>query len=300
MHSVKQKCHGMILLLLVLYVPGLCFAHPFLWKVTGEHEFYLFGTIHLPDPRVTNLPTEVKQALANSTKFYAELDLGEENTLILRQSMWLPEEQDLHNLLPAENKSAVTQYLKSVNPDLNLEFFSKQKIWVLAVTLTVLEQQLKYPDYPPLDSVLYQYAESLGLVTGGLETVEEQLQVFDSMSVPQQIQFLNDTVDFMKTALQDNKSFVEASIKAYLDGNIEVLMAQLMAFMNKDDTLYQQLMDRLINQRNHKMAKKMLSLVADHPNDKYFFAIGAGHFWGEHGIHSILIEQGYKIQTVEQ
>lgn len=300
MHSVKQKCNGLILLLLVLCVPGLCYAHPFLWKVTGEHEFFMFGTIHLPDPRVTSLPAEVKQALANSTKFYAELDLGEENTLFLRQSMWLPEEQSLHNLLPAENKIAVTQYLQSVNPDLNLEFFSKQKIWVLAVTLTVLEQQLKYPDHPPLDSVLYQYAVSLGLATGELETVEEQLLVFDSMSVSQQIKFLNDTVDFMETALRDNKSFVEASIEAYLNGNIEALMAQLMAFMNKDDVLYQQLIDRLINQRNHKMAKKMLSLVTNDPDNKYFFAIGAGHFCGEHGIHSILMEQGYKIQTVEQ
>jgi len=273
-------------------------AHPFLWKVSGEHEFYMFGTIHLPDPRVTELSEEVEQALQAATAFYAELDLSESNTMMIRQSMWLPENKTLHNFLPAKLETDIIDYLQKINPELNLEFFSKQKIWVLAITLTVLEQQLKFPGQPALDAVLFQKATSLGMKTGGLETVEDQLQVFEAMNTKQQIAFLSDTVEFMKSAKANQQDFIEQSLKAYLQGDIDQLMMHLMSYM-KDDAFYEDLLDRLINQRNVKMADTMISLVSKNINQKYFFAIGAGHFWGDNGIHSILENKGYDIQVID-
>lgn len=62
-------------------------VHPFLWKVTGEYRFHLFGTIYLPDPRVTILLPEVELALNDSKVFYAELDLSELNTMQIKRAM---------------------------------------------------------------------------------------------------------------------------------------------------------------------------------------------------------------------
>ena len=188
----------LLLLVFLLTCQSSLYAHPFLWKATGEHEFYLFGTIHLPDPRVTNISDEVNQALKESTSFYAELNLSESNTMMIKQSMWLPEKKTLHDYLSVELEEQIENYLKDINPDLNLEFFVKQKIWVLAITLTVIEQQLKFPGQAALDAALFERAEKIGLTTGGLETVEEQLSVFESMSEKQQIEFLRDTVEFME------------------------------------------------------------------------------------------------------
>jgi len=88
-----------IVFIVLLFCNASIQAHPFLWKVSGDHEFYMFGTIHLPDPRVTTLPEEVSQALADSDAFYAELDLSEENTMLIKQSMWLPEKKSLYDYL---------------------------------------------------------------------------------------------------------------------------------------------------------------------------------------------------------
>lgn len=295
-NSIKYRyCITFLFLLLFSHVS---LAHPFLWKVSGEHEFYLFGTIHLPDPTVTILAKEVDEALSDSDAFYSELDLSEENTMLIRQSMWLPEKKNLYDYLPSDLEQEINQYLAAINPDLNLEFFAKQKIWVLAITLTVLEQQLKYPNHPPLDTVLYNRAVALGLSTGGLETADEQLEVFTNLTVDQQLVFLKDTVEFMQSTLNDKTSFVEQSLNNYLNGDLNGLMSNLMPYM-KDNDFYDQLLNRLIDQRNVNMANKMLELLALSPEKKYFFAIGAGHFWGENSIHSILEEQGYKIQTVE-
>ena len=292
------SCHRSLLFALLLFSSLAVHAQPFLWQVTGEHEFYMFGTIHLPDPRVTSLSEKVVQALEDSNVFYAELDLSEENTMLIKQSMWLPEGKNLYSFLPEELQAKISKYIKEINPELNLEFFSKQKIWVLAITLTVLEQQLKYPGQPPLDTVLYERAVSLGLDTGGLETVDEQLKVFDSMTSEQQIEFLNDTVDFMNSTMGNEQPFIEESLNAYIDGDLDVLMEHLMSYM-KDNAFYDDLLDRLINQRNIKMANKILNLISEEPEKKYFFAVGAGHFWGEKGINTILEEKGYTIKSIE-
>ncbi len=287
-----------LIIVLLLSFSRTLLAHPFLWQVTGEHNFYLFGTIHLPDPRVTVLPPEVDKALSESTSFYAELDLTESNTMLITQSMWLSGNKTLHDLLSAELKENITQYLKSINPDLNLEYFAKQKIWVLAVTLTVLEQQLKFPGHLPLDSSLYQKASLLGLQTGGLETVQEQLGIFDELSEEQQIQFLTDTVEFLTKNHSESDDFIESSLQAYLNGELNELMIHLMSYM-KNDNFYIELLDKLINKRNVQMTDTILSLVMKNPDEKYFFAVGVGHFWGENSINQLLTKQGYTIQVID-
>ena len=294
----KTRNFAFVLLAVFLCPCATLHAHPFLWQVTGEHNFYLFGTIHLPDPRVTNLSPEVEVALKSSTSFYAELDLSESNTMQITQSMWLPKHEMLHDLLPTPLKARVSDYLKNINPELNLEFFAKQKIWVLAVTLTILEQQLKYPGLPPLDRALYEQAQNLGLKTGGLESVNDQLSIFESLTREQQIIFLKDTLEFLEEENVKGNGFVEQSLQAYLQGDLDILMTHLMSYM-KHEGFYETLLDELIDKRNHKMTETILSLVDEHPEEKFFFAVGAGHFWGETGINALLKERGYSIEVID-
>ncbi len=297
-YFINIKIKSCTLAIILLAFHSSLSAHPFLWKVTGEHEFYLFGTIHLPDPRVAEVPKEVVQALTESSSFYAELDLSESNTMMIKQSMWLPEQKTLHDYLPLSLEEKIETYLKQVDSALSLEFFVKQKIWVLAITLTVIEQQLKYPGQPALDAALFEQAVSLGLNTGGLETVEEQLSVFNSMTEKQQIAFLSDTVDFMLSAKSHDEDFIEESLQAYLQGDIDRLMSYLMSYV-KDNEFYDQLLNRLIDQRNFKMTETIHHLVSENTSERYFFAIGAGHFWGDNGINSLLQEKGYLLEKID-
>ena len=273
-------------------------AHPFLWKATGEHTFYLFGTIHLPDPRITALPTEVTQALSHATAFYAELDLSESNIVEIAQLMWLPEGKTLFDLLPKETQTRVGELLRSINSEINLEMFSNQKVWALAVTLTLLEQQLKHPGQPPLDIVLYEKASKDGKITGGLETIHEQMSIFEELTVDEQIRLLNDTVEFMEQAMQQQDSITDKSVQAYLHGDLDKLMKYLMSYM-KDEQFYDDLLKKLMDDRNIRMTDTILSLVDQNPDEVFFFAIGAGHFWGKVSINSLLEKNGYLIEQVD-
>ena len=71
-----------------------------------------------------------------------------------------------------------------------------------------------------------------------------------------------------------------------------------MSYM-KDNEFYDQLLERLIDQRNHKMAETIERLVSENKSEKYFFAIGAGHFWGDNGINTLLQSKGYSIEQVD-
>ena len=291
---IKSAIH--ICLLLVVCISS-AYAHPFLWKVTGEHSFYMLGTIHLPDPRITNLPTEVDQALEKSTAFYAELDLSESNIVEIAQLMWLPEGKTLFDILPEHTQANVSELLAGINPAINLEMFSNQKVWALAVTLTLLEQQLKYPGQPPLDIVLYEKSSKQGKITGGLETIHEQMNIFEGMSVEEQLRLLDDTIEFMQQAQLDKTSVAEQSVNAYLQGDLDRLMRYLTSYM-KDEPFYVDLLYRLMDDRNIKMTQTILTLVKQNPDQTFFFAIGAGHFWGENSINSLLKKQGYSIEVI--
>ena len=272
-------------------------AHPFLWKASGEYDFYLFGTIHLPDPRVTELPTEVNQALDEATAFYAELDLSESNRMKIAEFVRLTDGQDLAELLPESTRAKANKVLQDINPQLSVQTFSNLKVWVLAVTLLLIEQQQKYPTQQPLDFALYMQALADGKITGGLETNNDQLSIFNNLTLREQTKLLDDTIEFMEEASAENTSVAENSLNAYLQGDLEGLFTYLVSYM-KDEPFYEKLLEQLIDDRNHRMTKEILNLVNENPDEIYFFAVGAGHFWGETGINKLLSEAGYSIENV--
>jgi uncharacterized protein YbaP (TraB family) len=102
----------------------------------------------------------------------------------------------------------------------------------------------------------------------------------------------------MLSTKSQNRDFIEESLNAYLQGDLDRLMSYLMSYM-KDNEFYDQLLDRLIDQRNHKMAESIHRLANENPSEKYFFAIGAGHFWGDNGINVLLQEKGYTIEKID-
>ena len=286
------KC---VLLLLLSISFQSSHAQSFLWQASGKQTFYLFGTIHLPDPRLTTISDDVLARVQESTAFYGELDLSRKNLLQIRQSMWLPGDETIYDKVPADIQLKVNEYLVSVNPQINLDYFSNQKVWVLAVTLTLLQQQLRYPQLYPLDVMLFNEAVSLGKNVGGLEAIEDQTGIFDALSNDQQVQLLEDTAEFL---IEQDDEFISQSVQEYIDGDLDGLMKHLMAYMQGDE-LYDNLLFQLINQRNMQMAERIISLTSQNPDEQYFFAVGVGHFWGDDSIIKLLEQQGYTIESVE-
>src|SRR5688572_693713 len=79
--------------------------HPLLWRIDapggdGDSPSWLFGTIHLADPRVLALATEVEQALDDADAVYTELAFDRMSLGAIVQSTLLPDGQRLDDVLP--------------------------------------------------------------------------------------------------------------------------------------------------------------------------------------------------------
>ena len=80
------------------------FSDALLWKVSkaGNSSSYIFGTIHVSDPRITNIPEVVKSALNNSDTFVMEALPTAEEAFLLSQMMFYADGTTLKDYLDDE------------------------------------------------------------------------------------------------------------------------------------------------------------------------------------------------------
>src|SRR5678815_172924 len=71
---------------------------PFLWRIDGPVPSYLYGTVHVPDPRVLDLPEVVRRAFDASDVFNAEIPLDAATQAALMGKVMLPPGQDLRKV----------------------------------------------------------------------------------------------------------------------------------------------------------------------------------------------------------
>ena len=149
------------------------FSNALLWKVSKESKqpSYVFGTIHVSDPRITNLPEPVKFALNNSDIFVMEALPTPEETLALTQMMFYADGIMLNDYLDDELFQSIAKVLSSYQ--LPREVAAIMKPWAAFLIMN-------YPvdNTLPLDLKLLEIATSQDLSTAGLETLSEQGAIF--------------------------------------------------------------------------------------------------------------------------
>src|SRR5215510_837779 len=156
---------------------------PFLWRIDGPVPSYLYGTVHVPDPRVLELPEVVRRALSASDVFNAEIPLDASTQLAMMGKIMLPPGQDLRSLAGEEVFArlirAVSKGLGAAAPpgaaEVLAAMLTPMKPWAVMSQVELLEF---LPDITagrqPLDVMLYTMATKDGKELGGLETLDEQ------------------------------------------------------------------------------------------------------------------------------
>jgi uncharacterized protein YbaP (TraB family) len=283
-----------ILVLLCFQVNAQAAQVPFLWKIEGTRPSYLFGTIHFPDPRVTALPNSVETAFRNSQVVYTEIPLDNATMVAQVSKLMLTGGQTLLDIVPPELISRTEKFMKGINPALTIETFKSLKVWALALSLSSLEQRANNPGRLALDAQLYQRAQRQGKKVAGLETVEEQIAIFDSLNQKEQIKMLRDTLDFIDAAEEKGINIPEQFIAWYIKGDIDAFGSLLIQYVKKDK-FYDAFLEKVLFKRNQLMAERIEKIIQTNPNRSHFFALGAGHFWGKTAIQNYLAKKGFKI-----
>ncbi len=259
-----------------------------LWQVSkpGLQASYVLGTIHSDDPAVTTLPAKVNSALQQSRSFTAELDLDITQMLQAQMQMLLPENETLLSVIGEQRfKKAVSLMTSYGVPEVLL---SRMKPWAVAAQLSMPKPRTGIF----LDLKLYQMAQQQGKKTYGLETVAEQLSIFDEMTKSQQLAMLDQAIK--DHALMPGK--INTLIRLYVKRDLNGMKRFSDNEMKKLDPSLSRIMeDKLINKRNHLMVKRMQpQLIAG----KAFIAVGSLHLPGEQGILVLLKKQGYNVKVI--
>ena len=263
-------------------------SHGLLWELskTGQQPAYLFGTIHSEDPAVVELPATVKQAFDASNSVVLEMLMDTDTMRYSSAAMLMLDGRSLSDMIGMPLYKKVSAAIASRGiPELVL---NRMKPWAAAVTLSTPALETGQI----LDLVLYQDALQQDKAVYGLETVREQLDLFDSMSESDQVTLLRDAVDKFPELDALHAELLEVYKQRDLEGLLAINETSMQA---EDQRLAKEFQRRVIDDRNHRMAERMQPYLRQ---GKAFVAVGALHLPGEQGLLNLLEQQGYTVRRV--
>ena len=256
-----------------------------LWRVEAETgaKSYIFGTIHISDPRVTHLSPAVSAALERSSGFMMEVMFDADTVARMSRAMYFYNGRSLSQLLPPELYTRVVDLLARY--EVSSAAADRLKPWAAYTTLSLPPDQ----HAPPLDLILMNAAQAAGKTLSGLETLDEQIAVFDELSEHEQLELLTLTAchyDSFQAEVDEMIAYYES----------EDLAGMMRMAARYESPLQERFMDLLLRQRNHRMVARMHDGLA---RGGMFIAIGALHLPGKEGVLNLLQADGYRLTRVE-
>lgn len=266
-------------------------AGPALWKVADEDTtIYLFGTVHALPKDVEWFRGPIATALASAQVLVTEIPPGalkqpEVQQAFMAKAM-LPEGQTLRGLLNAEQRATFEGAM--VKLGLPAEAFDKFEPWFAALTLATIPMlKAGYSMEAGVETAVEARAGT-GIKRDALETVEEQLALFDGMPMAAQATYLTSVAEDMDRVVPSLNAMVAAWAKGDADGLAKLMNEEL------DDPV---LADRLLYARNRDWAEWVETRL-DEPGT-VFVAVGAGHLAGEKSVQDYLGKEGVAVTRVQ-
>ncbi|MGD1877711.1 MAG: TraB/GumN family protein [Kiloniellaceae bacterium] len=270
----------------------LPYGQGLLWQVQregGGPVSYVLGTIHSTDARLRDLPPPVDQALNQSRVAVFELIDNQDGTAKMARALQLPPGRRLEDIL---GRDLFKRTADAVAPmGIPVAALQNLKPWALSLYLTFPRVELVRlaQGEPAFDNWLQDQARRRGKSLEALETMDEQIEIFNGMSEAEQVAMVNDMLaDYDDIEARFNRIF-----RAYLKGDLTVAMAEANDVSGVSDVAAaERFKARLIDDRNRLMAARLAPLLRD---GGAFVAIGSAHLPGEDGVLARLAARGYRV-----
>lgn len=271
--------------------PVPAFEGPALWKVAdADTTIYLFGTVHALPKDVEWLRGPIAAALASSSQLVTEIAPGllekPETQAAFVSRAALPEGQTLRGLMTAEQRTVYEAALAKLG--LPAPALDKVEPWFAALTLaTVPMLKAGYSPAAGVESAVEAKAGA-GVTRAALETVDEQLKLFDEMPMATQIAYLIELAKDIDTVQPSLAAMVAAWAKGDAEGLAKLMNEQM------DDPA---IADRLLYARNRNWARWVEDRLRQ--PGTVFVAVGAGHLAGANSVQDYLGKEGLKVTRVQ-
>lgn len=262
-------------------------ADALLWKISGkdfEEPSYLYGTLHAVCAEDMRFTEEMILALGHSRQLALEIDVTEPGlTARMQKAMLMKGNTRLPDLLPAADYELLAQYFQD-SLAVNLSGFSQLKPVFLS---SFIYNKLLGCFAQSYEGQLSQMAAQQEIGIAGLETIEEQIKVFEAISYREQAEML----------LQSIIEYDELK---------EAYWSMVVSYKNQDlNSLYHIITDIrlgmkdyekvMLTDRNKRWIPRMEQMAKKQPT---FFAVGAAHLPGQQGLIALLRNRGYQVEPL--
>jgi uncharacterized protein len=260
-----------------------------LWEISGKElnqSSYLFGTMHLLCAEDAKLSDSLRLAINAVKEIYFEIDLDNlMETMGALKYLNMNGNKKLSDLLSAGDYAKVKNYFAANKVMIPLSMMDRFKPYF--ITALISESKFPCATKDGMEQVIMKYAGKNKKPIYGLETIQYQASVFDSIPYENQAKDLVKMIDSAGKGSDDNDVKL---IEVYRNQDLNQ-MTELTA----GEGGIGQYLDLLLYKRNANWVKKMPGLMKD---KQILFAVGAGHLGGEKGVIHLLRKEGYRVRPM--
>ena len=261
---------------------------PPLWQLKGRiNSVYLLGSVHVLRNDTQPLPASILRAYQDADILYMEIDVDDLDPTEVQQFTLnngvLPPDQTLATLLGEERYTQAKSAAEKLGLDLDL--LARLEPWVVAIS--AVQAQVLRLGLDPNAGVEQRLARDAlrdQKEIRGLETVTDQLAVFDNLSLDRQRDFLLmslEEANELPTALDD-------MIGAWSRGDVE----RLAVVMSEEFKEFPELYEPLVVARNRNWTRQIIELLDD--DSDYLVVVGTLHLAGADSVIQMLRDHGHR------
>ena len=265
-----------------------------LWKIEGNEltiPSYLYGTIHIIDGDDYFLPSGTLAAIDQTDKMVFEIDMNDMSDMskmmgIMMQA-FMKDNVTLKDLLSDNDYQIVADHFESIGlPLMMLERIKPMFLSALAYG-DMDPSGLQSGSMKSYEMEFFEMAQSANKPVTGLETIEFQMGIFDSIPYQDQADMLVETIKMSDTDSDEFDKMTEMYKSQNINAMIEMIGDESGGLSDHEDVL--------VGMRNRNWIPVMGEMMKTQPT---FFAVGAGHLAGNQGVIKLLRKAGYKVSPI--
>lgn len=259
-----------------------------LWKISGndlEQPSYLFGTIHAIPKKDFYFTDVMKESFNTCNHLVLEVDLNTltlEDKMNMAKAMFLEEGQTLQSIMDGQEYLDFCTYITDTLgiKEKKLERYNKIKPAYL-VAFILNDYLGKLTGY---ETEFVKYAKKNKMTTEGLETLDFQLSLMESIPIEDQADLF-----------LDMSSFVEYHILLDFYFSQEIFSIHNYTVENYTSEVELAFLEYFLYKRNIDWAEVIPGIIKEKSS---FIAVGSLHLPGEKGLIEMLREKGYTVEPV--
>lgn len=272
-------------------------AHvPLLWKVSdGDNSLYLLGSIHVLKKSDYPLSPDVDAALRDAKTVIFELDMDDmtkpENLAKMQQSFAFEDDRKLSGVLPPATWTKLeAMFAKTGTPVSAVEGVEP---WALNLQLVMgVMIGMGFDPQAGVDHHLTREAKKAGKSLIALETLQDQIDMFEAQPDAEQVRGLERFFDNPKETVQ----LMQAMHAGWKTGDVEALDRDLRGVMAAGAPESYRVVNVV---RNDKWVPKLQARLDGHgKGDNSLAVVGAMHLLGADGVVEKLRAKGYRVERV--